>query len=175
MTTIESDYQVGRRVEQVVTGAGTLRRMTVAVVVKQALSETQIEKLKEVLGLAVGFNSQRGDAIVVQTMETLARSSGMVPATVAVEGAAGVGEELRATATPDGQPAYAQGQAPAPRQDIWVLATIFGAAAILGAAYFLLGSAKRLENKRLQDIDREQVLVNVRQWIQGPAKQEEVA
>ncbi|HVK93159.1 MAG TPA: flagellar basal-body MS-ring/collar protein FliF, partial [Noviherbaspirillum sp.] len=150
VTTIESDYQVGRRVEQVVTGAGTLRRMTVAVVVKQALSETQIEKLKEVLGLAVGFNSQRGDAIVVQTMETLARSSGMAPPAVTVEGAAGVGEELRATATPDGQPAHAQGQAPAPWQDIWVFAAMFGAAAVLGAAYFLLGSAKRLERKRLQ-------------------------
>ena len=52
--TTEADYQVGRRVEQMSVASGSVRRMTVAVLVRQSLNEDQVEKLKEVVALAVG-------------------------------------------------------------------------------------------------------------------------
>ncbi|NEX63025.1 flagellar basal-body MS-ring/collar protein FliF [Noviherbaspirillum galbum] len=54
-----------RRVEQTVIPPGGLRRMTVAIVIKRQLDPAQLERLKEVVGSAAGFNAQRGDAIVV--------------------------------------------------------------------------------------------------------------
>lgn len=71
-STSEFDYQVGRRVEQTVSGSGGIKRMTVAVLVKQGMDQAQQDKLKEVVGLAVGVNPQRGDAVVVYSMQALA-------------------------------------------------------------------------------------------------------
>ncbi len=68
-TTSEFDYQVGRRVEQLSVASGTVKRMTVAVLVRQNLSEMQMMQLKEVVATAVGINAQRGDAVVVYSMD----------------------------------------------------------------------------------------------------------
>jgi flagellar M-ring protein FliF len=70
-TTSESDYQVGRRTEHLAVASGTVRRMTIAVVVRQALGEDQRERLRQVVALAAGYNEQRGDAIVVSSMGDL--------------------------------------------------------------------------------------------------------
>jgi flagellar M-ring protein FliF len=67
----ETEYKVGRRVEQREVASGTLRRMTVAILVRQSLDESQSTRLKEVIASAVGMNSERGDAIVVQSMAQL--------------------------------------------------------------------------------------------------------
>lgn len=77
-TSSEFDYQVGRRVEQLSVASGTVKRMTVAVLVKQALNDTQMAQLKEVVSSAVGINVQRGDAVVVYSMDKFAPASGPV-------------------------------------------------------------------------------------------------
>lgn len=75
VTSIESDYQVGRRVEQTVSAPGATQRMTVTVVVKKSLSDAQTEKLKEVVGAASGFNSQRGDNLVVYSLDRITETA----------------------------------------------------------------------------------------------------
>jgi flagellar M-ring protein FliF len=151
----EYDYQVGRRVEQVVSASGTVRRMTVAVLVKQAMSEEQLEKLKEVVGLAVGFNGQRGDAVVVYSMKALADEA---PAVVA-------GDEAAAAPTP--APAAA---AASPRSVALVLAAL--AAAIVLAALAARWLTRRRPQPgavRLDAAEREKMLEDVRRWIATPA------
>lgn len=67
----EVDYQVGRRVEQVVSQAGSVRRIQVVAVVRQPLDALQEDKLRRVLAAAVGANMDRGDTVVVQSLQAL--------------------------------------------------------------------------------------------------------
>ena len=64
----EVEYQVGRRVEQVVTQPGAVRRLHVAVVIRQPLDAQQLEHARALVTASVGGVADRGDTIVVQTM-----------------------------------------------------------------------------------------------------------
>jgi flagellar M-ring protein FliF len=62
------EYAVGRRVEQVVSQPGSIRRIQVVAVVRKALDVAQEEQLKKVIAAAVGASPDRGDAVVVQSL-----------------------------------------------------------------------------------------------------------
>lgn len=62
------EYAVGRRVEQVVSQPGSIRRIQVVAVVRKALDLAQEEQLKKVIAAAVGASPERGDAVVVQSL-----------------------------------------------------------------------------------------------------------
>jgi flagellar M-ring protein FliF len=159
--TNEFDYQVGRRVEQVVTASGTVKRMTIAVLVKQAMDDAQLEKLKEVVALAAGFNSQRGDAVVVYSMRSLS-SQAPVPASAAGEA------PLADTPAVDAAAAARPADPAAARKVIMVLAAAT-AAAVLGLLGYALVSRRRpAARARLDAAGREQMLSKVQQWIATP-------
>lgn len=172
MTSIESDYQVGRRVEQVVTAAGTVRRMTVAVVVKKPLNDAQIANLKEVISLAVGFNSQRGDAIVVHSMNTLAKA-GAEPAQPQAAAAASDATTLQSTESKRSEERKDERAASSSASVIWIIALLLAAIAAAAIIYFRIGAKRNAGPRRLSDAEREQMLANLRQWIEGGAKSEE--
>jgi flagellar M-ring protein FliF len=65
----EYDYQVGRRVEQVQTPAGGVRRMSVAVVLKAALSQADAVRVKDLVAAAVGADRERGDSVAVSSLQ----------------------------------------------------------------------------------------------------------
>jgi len=159
-TTTESDYQVGRRVEQVAIAGGSVRRMTIAVVVKQPLSDEQLEKLREVVSLAVGFNSERGDAIVVNSMDRLVSASPMSGAAPAAAAAADAAGPAAVPGKPD--PASV-------KVVIWVLAALL-VLMVLAAAFFLATRRRAQPAPVLLDAaGREQMLTDVRRWIATPA------
>ncbi|HYD61583.1 MAG TPA: flagellar basal-body MS-ring/collar protein FliF [Noviherbaspirillum sp.] len=166
VTSIESDYQVGRRVEQVVTAAGSVRRMTVAVVVKTPLSDAQMENLKEVIGLAVGFNSQRGDAVVVHTLSRFGNANASManksPETVMTESESQV---------EDGMAGDTSSTFSLSESVTLIIALLLLVVVAVASGYAL---RNRREVSRKRQSDREQVLVEVRQWIYGPQKTEEI-
>lgn len=67
----ETDYQVGRRVEQVVSQPGSIQQIQVVAVVKAPLDAHQLEQLKTLIGGAVGAQRDRGDTVVVQSLDGL--------------------------------------------------------------------------------------------------------
>jgi flagellar M-ring protein FliF len=71
----ETDYQVGRRVEQVVSQPGSIQRLQVLAVIKAPLDDHQLEQVKTLVAAAVGASRERGDTVVVQSMDALARPS----------------------------------------------------------------------------------------------------
>ncbi|WP_256082043.1 flagellar basal-body MS-ring/collar protein FliF [Massilia sp. YIM B04103] len=155
-STTETDYQVGRRVEQQVTASGKLKRMTVAVLVKQPLNEGQLERLKEVVALATGLNAERGDAIVVQSMDQFA-------------------SPLRQPVAAPADSAAADAAAAAPRADaesglaqVPALLLVLLGALVLGVGSYLALGRRRQAAPRLAPGEREQMLQNVRQWIGAP-------
>lgn len=153
----ESDYQVGRRVEQVNVASGTVRRMTIAVVVRQSMTEQQREKLREVVALAVGFNAERGDLIVVNSMDRL-----VTPAPVIT------GVPLADTEVP--APAAQLARDP---KSVDIVAWVLGALAallVIGLLVWLFRPAPRAPSRRLLTAaERAQMLQEVRVWIDTPA------
>lgn len=159
-TLTEADYQVGRRVEQLVPGSGAIRRMTVAVVVRQPLRAEQQEKLKEVVMAAVGFNAVRGDAVVVHTMEQL-----LAPAPAAANGAAAPGAAAVAqAAAPGAAPAAASQSVPL------ALAAILAVVVALAAVGYALRTQRSQQRvARLDPAARQLLLQDIRSWIATPA------
>jgi flagellar M-ring protein FliF len=159
---VESDYQVGRRVEQVVTAPGATRRMTIAVVVKKNLDQAQIDKLKEVVSLAIGLNLQRGDAIVVQSMGQL--FSGPMPAMAPAL-------QLTPSSQLENQPTMM----PVKEHDAmmpmaWSIGLGAGLILIVVLTILWIGAAQRATRLRMgpamSQVERDRLLQEMRQWIQ---------
>jgi flagellar M-ring protein FliF len=166
-TSAEAEYQVGRRVEQVSVAPGSVKRMTIAVVVRKAMTEEQREHLRDVVALAAGLSPARGDAIVVNTMDSLVTRNALV-STGAGETAAPVGESSAAAApaasVAGGAARTSQGNAIL----LWSAGLLVTAA---GAGVLALrrAAARTRHRTRLNDRQRAQVLADVRQWLQSPA------
>ncbi len=71
----EVDYQVGRKVEQVVSQPGSIRQLQVAVVVRKALNDDQIEQVRKIVAAAAGFSKERGDTVEIQSLTGLVSSA----------------------------------------------------------------------------------------------------
>ena len=164
-TSNEFDYQVGRRVEQVVSASGTVKRMTVAVLVKQPMNEEQLAKLKEVVALATGLNTQRGDAVVAYSMGALASQA--VGGSAVPAGAAEAAADGPAPAAANTAPAAAGSSAT--RNVIVVLSLLAGAIAVWGIAYLQGRRQRPSAPRQLAAAEREQMLDDVRRWIGASA------
>jgi flagellar M-ring protein FliF len=86
VTSSETEYQTGKRTEQVTTPAGVLKQLNVAVVVKRALGDAELQRVQDLVAAAVGVQRGRGDIVTVHSMEQLqapASEAGRVPAPAA--------------------------------------------------------------------------------------------
>ncbi|WP_332879668.1 flagellar basal-body MS-ring/collar protein FliF [Massilia sp. S19_KUP03_FR1] len=158
-TSRESDYQVGRRVEQVVSGAGGIARVNVAVVVRANQDQEQLERLRDVVALAAGIDRQRGDAVSVYAMDQLANPMPVTAASIAA----------LATPAPD-TVATAPVKAPSdPR--IAVAAIVLAALVALLAIGALALGRRRHEQAPLRNLsmdERRAVLAQVNAWLEAP-------
>jgi flagellar M-ring protein FliF len=158
----ETDYQVGRRVEQRTVPGGEMKRMTIAVVVKQRLDSLQVERLREVVALAAGIDASRGDAIVVNSLEQLVNPAPAVPvAEVAPRG------DARAVPV-TGPPSLQHAPSPGGEMVTKILAGLTALAIGLGVAavrWQRRHRAAQFEAVRLDEAARAQMLADVRRWI----------
>jgi len=161
----EFDYQVGRRVEQVVAASGSIKRLTIAVLVKQAMSEEQLARLKEVVASSSGINSQRGDSVVVYSMAGVAHPLAAAPVAAGTDAATPAADALQAA------PAGPAKAAPLPPAGLGAL--LLAVVAFCGLAYVLLARRSPASPRRLSDAQREQMLADVRRWIATPAEMPE--
>ncbi|MEN9864921.1 MAG: hypothetical protein RL748_511 [Pseudomonadota bacterium] len=194
-SSVESDYQVGRRVQQVVTAPGSVKRMTIAVVVKKSLEPAQLEHLKEVVSLALGFNAQRGDAIVIQSMDKLfgagnaanaanaanldANPSGPAKPALQLTPSAQLSLPAKPAAENLGETARSASHAGAARTSktsddrmlLWILLSLL-AVPVLMSWFWWLGQRRQQSaslGPAMNQSERDQLLQQVRQWIQQGA------
>lgn len=71
----ELDYQVGRRIEHVVTAPGSIRRIQVVAAIRKPLDGAQTEQVRQMVAAAVGAAPERGDTVVVQLLSGLSPSA----------------------------------------------------------------------------------------------------
>lgn len=166
----EVEYAVGHRVEQVISQPGSIRRLQVAVVVRQRLGAVQQDQLRAMVAAAVGASLERGDAVVVQSAEGFgaAAAGSAAPATGATEM---VPDATLENALParEGHAAFA---VPWPAG-----ITPVGAAALVVALLLLLILGVALVRPRreaatgpisLTEADRQALLVQMQRWMQVP-------
>lgn len=174
----EVEYAVGHRIEQVISQPGSVRRIQVAVVVRNALSPEQQEQLRKMVAAAVGASLERGDAVVVQTV------AGFVGAGRALEGPAGgslaalANAASTATAGPDAEGRGAPNSALASWRAMtawwgasagWsVLALVLAVGLLAGWALSAHrpGGGDRAASAPLSELERQELLVRVRAWMQ---------
>lgn len=99
-TTSEVEYKLGRKVEQVVRAPGSIRRLSVGVIVPGDLQELELKKIHDVVAMAVGFTADRGDGIVIHSLPAadmpLKVDAEMTARSIDEENA--LAEEMKATA-----------------------------------------------------------------------------
>ena len=68
----DAEYQAGRRVEQVVSQPGAIRRLQVVALVRHELGTEAKEQVHSLVAAAVGASPERGDTVVVQSLGAVA-------------------------------------------------------------------------------------------------------
>ncbi|WP_457331706.1 flagellar basal-body MS-ring/collar protein FliF [Rhizobacter sp. P5_C2] len=164
-TTQETDYQTGKRTEQVVSPAGQLKRLHVAVVVRRALDDGQMERVRELAAAAVGLDRARGDVISVQSMALLAAPVS-VPVSATVADAPPVDDAVAPIAAPR---ADGSGRPTA-------LTLVAGAGLLAGGLLLTVLVMRRLRASgpgraaAVLDVrQRDEVLARVQDWLSNEA------
>lgn len=62
------NYEINERNEHVVSAPGSIKRLSIAVLIDSGLSQTQQEGINKIVSSAVGFNAARGDVISVESI-----------------------------------------------------------------------------------------------------------
>ena len=164
----ETEYQVGRRTEQVQTAPGSIRNLSVAVVVRKALDAPQLERIRDVVAMAIGFNKARGDAIAVYSIEQFAGKANAAPPAAETDWN-GIGGASQEAVAPERKAGY-----PLQLPDGAQLGLLAAVATVL--LMVLVLAARRNPTrpaapplKQLNDREREALLANVEAWVGAPA------
>lgn len=160
----EVDYQLGRRVEQVVSSPGAVTRLQALAILKAPLSPSQVEQVRQLLGSAVGATRERGDVVIVQPLEGLAASvaGGQAPAG---PGVAEAGQTK--AAAPTALPASTGSAAPPTGSWSVVQCLLALLAGIAIVALLLVWRKRRVQpgSRGLTDAQREESLALLRTWL----------
>jgi flagellar M-ring protein FliF len=157
-STNETEYELGKSAEQILSTPGGIRRVSVGVIVPQTLNDDQLGRVREIVRMAVGFNADRGDAITVQPLGSI------VAAMHAAE--------------PVEQPPPVVAQAPRSSRSLAVKSYLYPeviAAALLLACLGLgiIWRARRTRpgDSRLSDRERQQLLREIQSLIDAEREQ----
>lgn len=143
----EVEYQAGRRVEQVVSQPGSIRRLQVVAVLRPVLDGQQQEEVRRMLAAAVGASFERGDTVVVQSFQAAGRAA--LPAPLAT----GNAEAAPSAAAPE---------------DYRVALAALAALVLLGLAGWTLQRRRRASfaPALLTDGERRAALRRVEAWLE---------
>lgn len=163
-STSEVEYQSGRRVEQTVTQPGSIRRVSVGVLLPHALEKSKFDEIRRVLAMGLGLNVARGDQIAVSSIDQFARldehesAVDKPPAPPTEAPTASPREQRVPSSKEDSLPAWFTSQ---------VSALLLLAVLVVAVLFALLLRGLPREPARLADSDRERLLANLRDWLRA--------
>jgi flagellar M-ring protein FliF len=178
-TTTEVEYLLGRSVSQLIEGPGRITRIGIGVVVPAGMGRAKREAIKELVGVTVGLDETRGDAIAVYSLagprvessanesaaEILPLTPAEVSASASVITAAGMAANPLRTSSADSLAQIQQMVAEAP-----IVLTLLGVMIVLLLivlwAMFSRGRAAGSDAaSSLSSAEREQVLAQINRWL----------
>lgn len=167
----EVEYQVGRRVEQVISGPGTIVRIHVVGVVREPLDAAGIEQVRALIGHAVGVSKERGDTVHVMPMVNVASPTNRGPSGLGADSHPSTDVPVAAATKAIGGPAVGSGGV-AGRPDRaevasrWLPAAFAMIALAVAAVLFL---KVRRVRPRAAIVDRDEALSTIRAWLAADA------
>jgi flagellar M-ring protein FliF len=144
----EVEYQLGRKVEQVVSTPGGIRRISVGLLLPGPIETHQSESLKQVIAMAVGLNPGRGDAIALSWLGAAPGAKPSAPG------------EPKAPA----RPRVVEGERLAQRVDWWIV--LAAGALVLAAILIALLARRRRAPAALSAKERQDMLNRLKEWTQ---------
>ena len=86
-SSMEVEYEYGKRINEVIAAPGAVTRLSVAVVVPGAVEGEKRQRIVDLVRMAAGLNDERGDAVKVQALNELSTDAGgeSVPASPDVD------------------------------------------------------------------------------------------
>lgn len=141
----DAEYQAGRRVEQVVSQPGSIRRLHVVALVRQPLPGEQQEQVRRLVAAAVGASVERGDSVVVQSF---------------------VAPEAQPSAAGPEPPAAVATATSSPEWLLPIAAVLLVSLALLA----LLRARRRSKPPQLSEAQRRLALRRVQAWLAEDAK-----
>ncbi len=160
----EVNYQVGRRVEQVVSRSGAISHINVAVVVRKTLNQAQLDRLRDLVASATGINKARGDAVAVYSVDQITSA---VASPTALATSIPDSSEIVSSA-PDSSETNKAVTTPQPLS--WEIA-LAGMLALALLVFLWRGAAKRVEPRTLSSQERDRLLAQVRDWLESSPRQ----
>lgn len=160
----EIDYQLGRRVEQVVSSPGAITHLQALAVLRVPVGPAQAEQVRQLLASAVGASQDRRDVVVVQSVEGLAAglSGQRSDAAGAMPGDGVASDRLPKTVT--GQTARHAESA-----SVWSTAQIIALCVglvLVAAVAFAIGRSKQgAQGASMDARQREASLAAIKSWL----------
>jgi len=155
--TTETEYDYGRRVEQVVAAPGGVTRLSVGVIVPGNVDAATQARIEELVRVAAGINDVRGDEVVVQSLDGLGSAGAPI---------------APASPPPAEELPIAKAEAPTPEPvrlwwNTWYpWAALAVVLAVLAAALLLL-RRRQTGDQRLTADERARLLADVRASLAG--------
>lgn len=158
-STTEVEYEIGRRVEEVVMAPGGIRRISIGVLVPQHASSDQLAKVREIVSVTAGLSEARGDAIAVHSVDELMLTGAN----------AGAPAAATAEAAPDEGLTLAQMLAWEPAR--WILAALLGAVMLTGLIMYIgvqvRAQRRAAEQEAAAEAQRATLLAEIKGWIES--------
>jgi flagellar M-ring protein FliF len=159
--TTDTEYDYGRRVEQVVAAPGGVTRLSIGVIVPGNMDLATQQRIEDLVRVAAGLNETRGDVVVVQNLDGIGSVGGVaIPA---------VADPLAAAeaALPEVAPAAAPVAATSMRWQPWY--PWAGGAALLLIIVMVLLLRRGATDARQSDDERARLLADVKASLAGRA------
>ena len=161
----EVEYAVGRRVEQVVSQPGSIRKLQAVAVVRAPLDLAQQEQIRRVVAASVGASFERGDTVVVHTLAAVGAPS---PANAA-EAEALIGGAAPVQFRSGRSAARSMDNSAETAIQPWMAGAFLAGLGLVAAALLLAGrhfSGKRaVAEAQLTPAQREAALAMVQAWM----------
>jgi flagellar M-ring protein FliF len=161
VTNLDSEYQTGRRVQQIISTPGSVKRITVGVVLPPGVDAAQVEKLRELVSVAAGLDKSRGDGVAIHAISI---ANPEQPREEAMPSAAGTTNRGMTPQLADPK-----------RMDspTVILALLLAAAALLAIGHQVWRLRKRTPPAPapllLDETQRQQLLIDLRGWLAEPS------
>lgn len=159
----EFDYQVGRRVEQIVSQPGSIQRLHVVAVIHQRLDEARTEQVRRIVAAASGIALERGDTVEVQSLDVAAPLGAATPAMTPTAAAVGPGA--------DSKPHAPSASSSSPHPVVVSLLLLLGVTGV--GAVLMLRRGASAPPAALSGPQRQAALEQVQHWLRQPGEMRE--
>lgn len=158
--TVEIEFQVSRRIEEIVSMPGAIQRINVGAMVPETATQEQISNLKDIISMSVGIDAARGDDVAIYAMK-----SGVIDNVVKSRAEpAEIENVLPETAMPpnlSGIDELTKNKS---------LMYLFGGCLVLVMVLLVMllrsiGKGKKAAGKHLSAEEREKLLSDIKQWL----------